>query len=285
MGGIYPDIGVTPADAVNGFDATTTGAVSERFYPTNTACPPRLDPAATNALISEILNVMECAGHSYDGTALDNLCRAIQRMICVPDAAVGLEILQGCFVISADGLLSINNSGAAITIAGPDLTQAGLIAEGFTPVDTETDVSGLNIQVTPAGALQITTTEDGTTLTDNVPMTVIAAALLSQDANNPLVTGGDDLLIVRNASETQNGVVEMATQNNLRDGDAVDLTGAPLAFTPAQLHNLPLQTQPLEDGVDFVYILDNSTNQLRRTEIVEVQNLGGVTIGYMIDVI
>jgi hypothetical protein len=77
MAGIFPGYGVNANQTVNAVDANTTCETgAELFYP-NWTCPPRLDPVAINAVISELLNAVNGAGLQYDCSRLDNLSRAI----------------------------------------------------------------------------------------------------------------------------------------------------------------------------------------------------------------
>lgn len=77
MAGIFPRSGVAPGAAANATDADTNCA-DELFYATG-RCPQRMDPEAMNALMSEILNAVNCGGQvQYDCTRLDNLCLAMQ---------------------------------------------------------------------------------------------------------------------------------------------------------------------------------------------------------------
>lgn len=79
MAGIYPDSGVPANQAANSVDATTSNCSNELFFSTR-RCQPRFDPAAANAVISEILNVVNGAGRNYNCNRLDNLLLAIQDM-------------------------------------------------------------------------------------------------------------------------------------------------------------------------------------------------------------
>ena len=87
---MFPDSGVPPADAKNSLlDVNTTANCDELWYSTS-RCTPRFDPAAANAMLSEVLNAVMCAGIPYDCTKLNNLCLAIAytiqngHAICLP---------------------------------------------------------------------------------------------------------------------------------------------------------------------------------------------------------
>ena len=77
---MFPDSGVPRADAKNSIDANTVAGCDELWYSTS-RCQPRFDPAAANAMLSEILNAINCAGIPYDCNRLDNLCTAIAYTI------------------------------------------------------------------------------------------------------------------------------------------------------------------------------------------------------------
>lgn len=87
MSGIFPDSGVPANQALNTVDVDTTncgGAGGELFHSTN-RCTPRFDPAAANAMMSELLNAVtkKCDGTDstqvYNCNRLDNLLTAICR--------------------------------------------------------------------------------------------------------------------------------------------------------------------------------------------------------------
>jgi hypothetical protein len=80
MTAIFPDSGVPPYEARNSILDPWTVNCSELWYST-ARCEPRFDPAAANAMLSEMLNAVTCAGIPYDCSRLNNLCIAIQTMI------------------------------------------------------------------------------------------------------------------------------------------------------------------------------------------------------------
>ena len=80
MTAMFPDSGVPAADAKNTILDPYTVNCDELWYSTN-RCQPRFDPAAANAMLSELINAVNCAGLPYDCTKFDNLCRAIESMI------------------------------------------------------------------------------------------------------------------------------------------------------------------------------------------------------------
>jgi hypothetical protein len=80
MTGMMPDSGVPATDAKNTLLDPNTINCDELWYSTS-RCQPRFDPAAANAVLSELINAINCAGLAYDCSKLDNLCLAIQTMI------------------------------------------------------------------------------------------------------------------------------------------------------------------------------------------------------------
>lgn len=77
MTGILPSNGVLPSATQNGDPlAIMAPGCDNLYYPPR--CNPRLDSYAMNALISEVLNVINARGEPYDCTRLDNLERAIR---------------------------------------------------------------------------------------------------------------------------------------------------------------------------------------------------------------
>lgn len=76
--GIFPQNGVNKNNAHN----TVTNPLVEddcdpKYYAPR--CNPRFDPDAMNGVISEILNLMKCAGIPYDCGDLDNMCKAVEH--------------------------------------------------------------------------------------------------------------------------------------------------------------------------------------------------------------
>lgn len=86
MTSIFPDSGVPASQALNSVDTATTGCV-ELFYST-ARCKPRFDPAAANAMMSELLNTVSQSALVWDCARRDNLSLAITQRI--------INILTGC---------------------------------------------------------------------------------------------------------------------------------------------------------------------------------------------
>jgi hypothetical protein len=80
MTAMFPSSGVPANEAKNTLPSPWTVNCNQLWYST-TRCLPRFDPVAANAMLSELINAINCAGIPYDCTRLDNLCLAIQTMI------------------------------------------------------------------------------------------------------------------------------------------------------------------------------------------------------------
>lgn len=76
MAGIFPNSGVVASDALNTVN-TATDCESEELWHSTSRCTPRFDPAAANAVMSELLNLAACFGHTWDCGDLNNLCQAL----------------------------------------------------------------------------------------------------------------------------------------------------------------------------------------------------------------
>ena len=133
MAGIFPAGGVAATNTTNTVDADTS-CTNELFYAVS-RCTPRFDPAAANAVMSEILNAVNAGGITYDCTVLTNLSTAIQAMAGVQTAAAGTDINIGALVQSSDGDVFWNCTGAVVTpAAAANITSAGLAALGLCPI-------------------------------------------------------------------------------------------------------------------------------------------------------
>jgi hypothetical protein len=75
MAGILPSNGVPPGSTQGGITNPQLAAGCENlYYPPR--CAPRLDPFAMNALISEVVNLLNRLGRAYDCNQNDNLADA-----------------------------------------------------------------------------------------------------------------------------------------------------------------------------------------------------------------
>lgn len=79
MSGMFPASGVPATDAHNTILDPATVNCDELWYST-TRCQPRFDPAAANATLSELINLINCAGLEYDCSKLTNLCDAVKAL-------------------------------------------------------------------------------------------------------------------------------------------------------------------------------------------------------------
>jgi hypothetical protein len=85
MTAIFPASGVSASDALNSLLDPDLKSCDALWHSTS-RCQPRFDPAAANAMMSELINAVNCGGIPYDCTKLDNLCEAIARTIQNGDA-------------------------------------------------------------------------------------------------------------------------------------------------------------------------------------------------------
>jgi len=130
MAGIYPVVGVVPGIATNAVDANTVNCANEIFYATN-LCRGQFDPAAANAILSEILNFVNCVNLDYDCSILNNMCLALLKVSGVRNAVAGLDVPNGVIVSSTDGDEYWNCTGAEVTLAAGTISNAGLEGIGF----------------------------------------------------------------------------------------------------------------------------------------------------------
>ena len=77
---MFPDSGVPASDAKYAIDVTTVEPCDELWYSTS-RCQPRFDPAAANAMLAEIMNVIMKGEVLYDCKNLNNLERAIRYIV------------------------------------------------------------------------------------------------------------------------------------------------------------------------------------------------------------
>jgi len=119
MSGVFPNSGVPANEALNSTNVPSMncGPAGELFHSTS-RCQPRFDPAAANAVMSEILNAVNCGGLAYDCTRLDNLCRAMTSTV--------ENALEGCLTATfeaepllenLEAILGLNTVGPCTQIA------------------------------------------------------------------------------------------------------------------------------------------------------------------------
>jgi hypothetical protein len=78
---MFPGSGVPAADAANSLpDVDTKEGCPELWYSTS-RCQPRFDPAAANAMLAEIMNLINKGEVSYDCTQLNNVEKAVRYIV------------------------------------------------------------------------------------------------------------------------------------------------------------------------------------------------------------
>lgn len=121
MAGIFPNIGVSRLLADNAVDADTVPETAELFYPGN-LCVQRFDPAALNAIMSELLNAVNETGVVYDPTVLNNLAQGLSGTVTanrsIRQAVDDQTLPRGEFVVSATGQILFNLTGGAVVLSG-----------------------------------------------------------------------------------------------------------------------------------------------------------------------
>jgi len=112
MTAMFPDSGVPHTDAKNSLPNPIVEANCDKLWYSTARCEPRFDPAAANAVLSELINLINGCGTVYDCSKLTNLHTAVMQ--CIYNA------LFGCLphnFPSADGctlqniVLSIDSAG------------------------------------------------------------------------------------------------------------------------------------------------------------------------------
>lgn len=139
MSGILPDNGVPPSDTQNGIANPYLATGCENlFYAAR--CDPKFSPFAMNAVISEIINLLNYMGKPYDCSKLDNLGLMLVQM------AAGQMTYN---VTTGDA----NNRALALP---PQFDKVGLVA-GFTVTikSHAANTGNMTIDVDGLGARQI----------------------------------------------------------------------------------------------------------------------------------
>lgn len=80
MTAMFPDSGVPPQDARNTILDPDTQNCNELWYSTS-RCQPRFDPAAANAALAELINLINAGEVSYDCAKLDQVQLAVKYLI------------------------------------------------------------------------------------------------------------------------------------------------------------------------------------------------------------
>jgi hypothetical protein len=121
---MFPGSGVPSSDAANSLPNPNTKNCDELWYSTS-RCQPRFDPAAANAVLSELINYINRGEVSYDCTKLDQLETAarylIQRGIpCGASALVG----PTNYVVTLDPAATRYNDFMSLVLV-PETTNTG----------------------------------------------------------------------------------------------------------------------------------------------------------------
>lgn len=243
MAGIYPDGGVPPAQTTNAVTVDTSCA-AELFYSVN-RCNPRFEPAAMNALMSEVLNVVSNAGIEYNCDVLTNLYEAISALTGAREAQVGMAVYPGGFIYSALGDLLWNCTDNSITVSG-SLETNPLVGIGFCRLAAE-PIAATVSAVDSFGNVyeigdQIIRFPSGTVLAVN--------------------QGGGGAVTAPDASETAKGVVEIATNGQIRNGTQDGETGAKLVMTAYNMKRAAVYTGEIDANNDRLWMYDDSAGQM-----------------------
>lgn len=86
MAGVFPTSGVEAGQTLRSLPDGTypLAAGCDPLWHSTQRCVPRFDPAAANAVMSEIINAATCeaaGGQEYDCNSLDNICRMLTHVI------------------------------------------------------------------------------------------------------------------------------------------------------------------------------------------------------------
>src|SRR6188768_1300706 len=78
---MFPDSGVPSGEAINTIpDVSNNPACQELWYSTS-RCQPRFDPAAANAMLAELINLINKGEVVYDCNRLDQVQFAVRYLI------------------------------------------------------------------------------------------------------------------------------------------------------------------------------------------------------------
>lgn len=152
MAGIFPNSGSGASEAANSLPDPNVADGCTPLWHSTQRCLPRFDPASANAVMSELLNLMNCNDVIYDCNALDNLCRALALHSLYGSVDTGLSTPHVVTAVATNYLsqtILIPNS-SVFTI--PVLVMLNLRS-----------IVGLN---TNEGATVIARLHDGPTITD-----------------------------------------------------------------------------------------------------------------------
>src|SRR5262245_930254 len=151
MTAMFPDSGVPPSDARNSIHDPNTVNCDELWYSTS-RCQPRFDPAAANAVLSELINIVNGAGIAYDCNYLDRVQLAIKYLI-----------QRGTVYYSA-----VIGGSSGIATLDPPITgyNEGMLFKGI-PITTNPGPANLNIN--NQGAVPILRNDGQQVVKDDLP--------------------------------------------------------------------------------------------------------------------
>lgn len=126
MTAMFPDSGVPAADARNATDPSTNCA-SELWYSTS-RCQPRFDPAAANAMISELTTLVNWGEVMYDCTRLDNAQLAVRRIVQrgIPKYSDMTTTVANSYAAPLDPPATRYNNGLSLSVT-PNTTNTGAV--------------------------------------------------------------------------------------------------------------------------------------------------------------
>lgn len=160
MAGIFPEGGVVASQTINADqDAVTVmPQCPPLFY--SSRCISRFDPFAMNAVISEIVNAVNCAGLAYDCRRLDNLCLAIKK--------IATDTLFGCLIQNfpmSSTACSISNLAVETDSEGCSRIVRYSEASAILATATACSVTGVNVtRPVPANPAGLGSYYDGESL-------------------------------------------------------------------------------------------------------------------------
>lgn len=212
MSGIFPDSGVPAYQALNTVEVDTVNCDDELFHSTQ-RCQPRFDPAAANAIMSELLNTVALGGGAYDCSRLDNLSGAISALLngLRPCTAQKASAEQVAGLTGNEPLLTcINGENVAISIDDLPFVDAG-------------DLNGAIASVSPC--------------------TAPAASQAEIDA----LSGAESLLVCINGTPKRVSINDLPSGGG-QAGTTINIVGQGISFAGSSVYLLP----PSPNGRWFV---------------------------------
>ncbi|MEY9493763.1 glycine-rich domain-containing protein [Bradyrhizobium elkanii] len=130
MTAMFPGSGVPPADARNSLPDPDTRNCDELWYSTS-RCQPRFDPAAANAVLAELINLINKGEVSYDCQFLDQVQLSVRYLIQrgLPRGAL-IASGPSAYVGVLDPPLTRFNDFMELTVV-PNVSNAGAASVDF----------------------------------------------------------------------------------------------------------------------------------------------------------